>query len=236
MVPSEPDGLLCNGWAWDPVLRELRHYPRKGKGWGGEPDGVERLALARSVTWHRWAQAPMASATGRAMPGVLSRIVVEYEGGANLTLNENDRECAGKLAKAIAEAYGLEVQVAGAPDGRRPGNLPKPDALGRLLSRRQGVDVALDPAAGEITVRRRRLFFLRSRRRHSISEVRRLELSYEVRGPWETFTVWAIVGIGDERLPLASYTGYEGWADPEEWRVFTQDLARSLGVEARILG
>jgi len=177
----------------------------------------------------------MATATGRAMPGVLSRVVVEYEGGGNLTLNENDRDCAGKLAEAIAAAYGLEVQMAGAPDGRRPGNLPKPDPLGRLVSRRGGVEVALDPAAGEMTVRRRRLFFLRSRRRCSLLEVRRLELSYEVRGPWETFTVWALLGDHEERLPLASYTGYEGWADPEEWRGFTQDLARSLGVAATIL-
>lgn len=232
-MPSE-EGFLCNGWAWDPVLRELRHYPRMGKKFGVEPDGVERLAPARSVTWYRWAQAPMATATGRAMPGILSRIVVEYEGGGNLTLNENDRDCAAKLAKAIAGAFGLEVQMAGAPDGRRRGNVPGPDPLGRLVARRGRVEVALDPAAGEIRVRKRRFAFLRARRTYRLAEVRRLELSYEVRGPWETFTVWALLGDAGERLPVASYTGYEGWADPEEWREFTRELAGSLGVEASV--
>jgi len=64
------------------------------------------------------------------------------------------------------------------------------------------------------------------------AEVRRLELGYEVKGPVETFTVYAAVGPEEEKLALASYQGFEGWADPGEWREFTQDLARSLGVEA----
>jgi hypothetical protein len=61
--------------------------------------------------------------------------------------------------------------------------------------------------------------------------VRRLELTFEVQGPMETFTLWALVGVAEERMPIASYRGYEGWADPEEWREFARETARSLGVE-----
>jgi len=74
--------------------------------------------------------------------------------------------------------------------------------------------------------------FGKSRRNFRTSEIRRLELGYEVKGPVEIFTVYAAVGPEEEKLALASYQGFEGWADPGEWREFTQDLARSLGVEA----
>ena len=61
--------------------------------------------------------------------------------------------------------------------------------------------------------------------------MRRLELTYEVEGPTETFTLWALVGTEEERLAIASYQGYEGWAEPEEWREFAREMGRSLGVD-----
>ena len=45
---------------------------------------------------------------------------------------------------------------------------------------------------------------------------------------------FAVIGPEEVRVPVAAYTGFEGWADPGEWREFTEDLARSLGVEARL--
>ena len=94
--------------------------------------------------------------------------------------------------------------------------------------------VVLDEVGGEITVTKRGRLWGKQRRTMRTNEVRRLELGYEVTGPVETFTVWAVVGPEEEKIPLASYSGYEGWADPEEWRGFTQELGRSLGVEARV--
>jgi hypothetical protein len=229
-MPEDSD-FLCGGWIWDPVMRELRYHERTRKGWKEEPEQVERLPAVRSVTWHRWSQAPMQTATGQVMPSNLSRLVVAYESGGDLTLNENDRDCAGKLARAIAEAYGLEVEEEGAPGGRQPGNLPARDEMGRLVSRSGRVEVTLDKVAGEIVEARRRFPFGRSRRRFSLAEVRRLELTYEVKGPLETFTLWAVVGPEEERLAVASYQGYEGWADPQEWREFARETGWSLGVD-----
>jgi hypothetical protein len=230
-MPEDSD-FLCGGWIWDPLLRELRYHERTRKGWKEEPEQVERLPAVRSVTWHRWSQAPMQTATGQVMPSSLSRLVVAYEGRGDLTLNENDRECAGKLARVIAEAYGLEVVEEGAPGGRQRGTLPSRDEMGRLVSRSGRVEVTLDKAAGEIVEARRRFPFGRSRRRFSLAEVRRLELTYEVKDPLETFTLWALVGPEEEqRLAIASYQGYEGWADPEEWREFAREMGRSLGVD-----
>ena len=97
-MPEDSD-LLCEGWLWDPVLRELRHYPRKRKGWADEADATERLKPVRAVTWYRWSQAPMATHTGQAMGTSFSRVVVAYEGGGDLTVNESNRECAGKIAR-----------------------------------------------------------------------------------------------------------------------------------------
>ncbi len=236
-MPEDSD-FLCGGWIWDPVLRELRYHERTRKGWKDEPEQVERLPAVRSVAWHRWSQAPMQTATGQVMPSSLSRVVVVSAGGGDPTLNENDRECAGKLVRAIAEAYGLEVVEEGAPGGRQPGNLPSRDEMGRLVSRSGRVEVTLDRAAGEIVEARHRFPFGRSRRRFSLAEVCCLELTYEVKGPLETFTLWALVGPEEEpgtgpsgRLPVASHQGYEGWADPEEWREFAREMGRSLGVE-----
>jgi hypothetical protein len=217
---------------WDRVMRELRYHERTRKGWKEEPEQVERLPAVRSVTWHRWSQAPMQTATGGVMPSSLSRVVAAYDGGGDLTLNENDRDCAGKLARAIAEAYGLEVVEEGAPGGRRRGNLPQRDEMGRLVSHSGRTEVTLDEVAREIVESRQRFPFGKSRRRFSLAEVRRLELTYEVKGPLETFTLWAVVGPEErERLPVVSYQGYEGWADPEEWREFAREMGRSLGVE-----
>ena len=237
MTPEDSD-FLCGGWLWDPVLRELRHHRRGRKGWEDEPEAVERLRPARSVTWYRWSQAPMQTATGESMPSRFSRIVIVYEGGGDLTINENDRECAEKLARAIAEAYRLEMVEEGAPGGRRAGTVPERDEMGRLVNRSGRTEVVMDEAAGEIVETRRRFPFGKSHRRIALAEVRRLELTYEMKGPLETFTLWAAVGPQEEpgtglsgRLAIASYEGYEGWADPEEWREFAREMGRSLGVE-----
>ena len=232
-MPEDSD-LLCEGWLWDPVLRELRHYARKRKGWADEADAIERLKPVRAVTWYRWSQAPMATHTGQAMGTSFSRVVAAYEGGGDLTVNESNRECAGKVAQAIAETYGLEVKEEGAPGGRRAGNLPSRDSMGRLVNRQARLEVVLDESAGEILVARSKRPFGKSRRRIRTTEVRRLELGCEVKGPLERYSVWAIVGPEEEQISLASYEGYEGWADPAEWREFVQELARSLGVEARV--
>ena len=229
-MPDDAD-FLCGGWIWDPVHRELRFHTRTRKGWKDEPEQVERPHAVASVTWHRWSQAPMQTATGDVIPASHSRVVVAYEGGGDLTINEANRECAGKLAGAIAGAYGLEVVEDGAPGGRRPGNLPARDEMGRLVSSLGREEVTLDEAAREIVVARRRFPFGRSRRRVPVAEVRRLELTYEVKGPFETFTVWALAGPEESRVAVAAYQGYEGWADPEEWREFARELGRSLGVD-----
>lgn len=233
MTPDQSD-FICQDWIWDPVLRDLRKHRRKGKGWKDEPEAVERLQSVKSVTWHRWSQAPMQTSTGQMMPSSLSRIVAAYETGGDLTINEYDRACAEKLARAIANAYGLSVNEEGAPGGSRGGNLPARDQMGRLVNGANRSQVVLDEIAGEMTVLKPKRPFGKSRRSIRTSEVRRLELGYEVKGPAETFTVWAVVGAEDEKIPLASYSGFEGWADPEEWREFTQELGRSLGVEARV--
>ena len=225
--------LLCGNWAWDPVLRELRYYKKRGrKGMEAEPEAVERLRAAQSVTWHKWSQQPMQSQTGEVMGAQHSRIIVQFEGGGDVTLNEADRACAEKLARAIADSYGLPVSEAGAP-GRRAGNLPRRDEMGRLVHRDGRTEVVLDDVAGEVTVTRQKRPLGKSRRTFRTSEIRRLELGYEVRGPLETFTVWALLP-DESKIPLASYSGYEGWADPGEWREFAADLARKLGVPADV--
>ncbi|MCH7617775.1 MAG: hypothetical protein J4N36_03160 [Chloroflexi bacterium] len=233
-MPDESE-ILCGDWAWDAVLRELRHFPRKGKGHADEPDGVERLPPVRSVTWYRWSQAPMQAHTGGdPMPAGLSRVVAEYQGGGNLTVNELDRDCAGQIAEAIASAEGLEVQHEGAPTGRSGGNLPQRDEMGRLRATSGRSDIILDEVAGEVQVSRRKRLLGREKRSYSTSEIRHLELTYETKGSQETFAVVAVIGPEEVRVTVASYTGFEGWAEPGEWREFTEDLARSLGVEARL--
>jgi len=232
-MSPESSEFLCGDWVWDPVLKELRHHQRKKKGWEDEPDGAERLNPVRAVTWHRWSQAPMPTSTGQAMRSQQSRIVAAYEGGGDLTIDEPERGCAEKLARTIAAAYGLEVSGAGAPTGRRGGNLPKRDEMGRLVTVVGKTQVVLDEVGGDIIVSEKRML---GKKRRSIrtSEIRWVELEYTVRGPIERFAVQAVVGVEGEKLPLAVYEGYEGWADPQEWREFTNELARSLGVEARI--
>lgn len=228
----EDHEFLCDGWVWDQAMRELRKYRRKRKGWEEEPEAVERLDAAKSVTLHLWSQPPMQTSTGEMMPGRMARVVVAYERGGELEISESDRECAEKLARAIAGSFGIEVSKEGAPGGRRGGNLPKRDEMGRLVNTSGKTTVILDDVAREITVSRKRFPIGRKRRSIQLAELRRLELGYDVKGVEETYTVWGVVGLGEEeRLPLASYTGYEGWADPGEWREFTEELARSLGVD-----
>ena len=233
-MPDERE-ILCGDWAWDEILRELRHFPRKGKKLADEPDAVERLQPVRSVTWHRWSQAPMQAHTGGGpMPAALSRVVAEYEGGGDLTVNELNRDCAGQIAEAIASAYGLDVQHEGAPTGRSGGNLPQRDEMGRLRATSGRSDVILDEITGEVLVSRRKRLLGREKRSYNTSDIRHVELTYELAGAQETFAVVAVIGPEEVRVPVASYTGFEGWADPVEWREFTEDLARTLGVEARL--
>jgi hypothetical protein len=231
----EASEFLCGDWVWDATLRELRHYPRKKKGWAEEPDAAERLEPVRSVTWYRWSQAPMMTSTGQPTGTSQSRVVAAYERGGDLTIDEADRGCAEQLAKAIAGAFGLEVLLEGAPTGRRGGNLPSRDQMGRLVNRSGREEVILDEVAGEITVVTSKRLFGKSRRVIRTAELRHLELEYTVKGPMERFAVVAaLAGAEERRLALVAFEGYEGWADPAEWREFTQELARSLGVEARI--
>lgn len=230
-MPPDDSEILCEGWAWDPVLRELRKFKRGRKGWEDEPEAVERLSPASSVTIHRWSQPPMQTSTGQIMPSSMARVVVAYEGGGNLEVSENDRSCAEKLAGAIAESYGLPIVEEGAPGGRRGGNLPERDDMGRLRGVTGKSQVVLDETLREITVSTSRFPIGKKRRTIQLAELRRLELTYEVRGAAERFTIWGVVTYDEERIALASYEGYEGWADPQEWRDFTEEVGRSLGVE-----
>jgi hypothetical protein len=232
----DPSEFLCGDWVWDAAMRELRHYERRKKGWSEEPDAAEQLKSVRSVTWYRWAQAPMQTSTGQMLGASQSRIVAAYEGGGDLTIDEPDRGCAEKLANAIASTYGLEVVAEGAPSGRRGGNLPSRDEMGRLVNKSGKQEVVLDEVGGEITIVESKRLFRKSRRSIRTSEIRRLEFVAEVQGSVERFNVFAIVGREEEKIPLASFEGYEGWADPQEWREFTEELARSLGVEAQVEG
>lgn len=227
----EPGEFLCGNWVWDPILKELRYYERAGKKWRDAPEAVERLKPVKSVTWYRWSQAPMASTTGQMMSPRMSRVVAAYEGGGDLTINEVERDCAGQLAEALAGAFGLKVMHAGAPTGRRRGNLPPRDSMGRLVDRSGQTETILDETAGEVTVTTRKRFFGKTRRAYRLSEIRRLELAYELRDPTERYALTALLGPEEERVAVASYEGYEGWADPAEWPEFAADVAQRLGVQ-----
>jgi hypothetical protein len=230
----DPSEFLCGDWVWDPTMREMRHYERKKKGWADEPDAVERVPEVSSVTWYRWSQAPMMTSTGQPTSATQSRVVAAYRQGGDLQIDEADRGCAEKLAQALAETFRLEVQLEGAPTGRRGGNLPSRDQMGRLVNEDGRQRIVLDEVASEITVETSKKLFRKSRRSIRTSEIKHVELEYTVKGPTERFAVVAVLaGPEQERLPLASFEGYEGWAEPAEWRTFTEDLAHSLGVEAR---
>jgi len=231
----EASEFLCGDWVWDASLRELRHYPRQKKGWADEPDATERLEPVRSVTWHRWSQTPMMTSTGQPTSASQSRVVAMYERGGNLQVDEADRGCAERIAKAIAGVFGLEVLLEGAPTGRRGGNLPSRDQMGRLVNVSGREEVILDEVASEITVVTSKRLFGKSRRVIRTTEVKTLALEYTVKGPTERFAVVAaLAGPEEERLALVSYEGFEGWADPAEWREFTKELARTFSVEALI--
>jgi len=228
-----PEGeLLCGGWAFDATLREMRHYPRKGKGYADKPDAVERLDPATSVTLYLWSQQPMGSATGdRPLNSSQARVEVVYQDGRKLTINENDRACARKIGDAIAAAYGMSLIERGAPSGTKGGNLPTRDEMGRLRYSDGKTSTVLDETIGELEVKRARRLRPDEKRKFATSEIRRLSLGREIRGPMESFVVYALLAPEDDRIPIAGYTGWEGWADPEEWRTFTKDLAQSLRVD-----
>lgn len=230
----EPGDFLCGSWVWDALLKELRFYERAGKAWKEQPEAVERLQPVKSVTWYRWSQAPMMSGTGQAMGSRMSRVVAAYEGGGDLTINEAERDCAEKIADAIATAFGLDVRHAGAPTGRHGGNLPSRDSMGRLVDRSGRTETVLDDTAGELTVTTKKRVIGKSRRVWPTSEIRRLELLYEVRGPLERYVLSALLGPEEERVTVASYEGYEGWAEPGEWREFASGLGQRLGAELRL--
>jgi hypothetical protein len=234
-VPDESE-FLCGDWVWDPVLREMRHFPRHKKTHAEEPDAIERLESARRVVLHRWSQQPMQTATGDVMSANQARVIVEYVDGRKLEINEPDRQCAARIATTIADAYGLTVEELGAPTGRMGGNVPRRDQMGRLVNTDGRTETKLDETAGLLEITRRKRPFGKERRELRTSSIRRLELTQETSGASETFTVWAVVGAEEERLPIASYAGLEGWSDPDEWRGFTEELARRLGVEVRLPG
>lgn len=230
-MPDESD-LLCGGWAFDASLREMRHYPRHKKGYADTPDAVERLEPAKSVTLYQWSQQPMGSATGdRPLGASQARVEVVYEDGRKLTINEDDRTCARRIGEAIAASYGMPLLERGAPSGASGGNLPKRDQMGRLRYSDGKTTTILDDSIGELQVKRGKRFFRDEKQAYRTSEIRRLELAREVRGPTETYVVYALVGPEEERVPVAGYSGYEGWADAEEWRGFTKELAQILHVE-----
>ncbi len=231
-MPEESE-FLCGDWMWDASLRELRHFPRKKKGHAEHPDATERLDPAKAVVLYLWSQQPMMSSqTGdRHSNPSIARLEVEYVDGRKLTINEPRRDCARTLAGAIAAAYGLEVREEGAPTGRRGGNLPSRDEMGRLRFDDGKVQTTLDEATGELTVSRKKSLGRKSRQTFRTADIRRLELAREVSGPVETITVYAILAPEDEAVPVAGYSGFEGWADVEEWRGFTAEVARWLGVQ-----
>lgn len=227
MAPEDSD-FLCRGWVWDSALGELRYYERTRKGWKEEPEQVERLRPMRSLTWHRWSQVPMRTPYGRPASPSLSHIVIEFEGGGSLSINENDRQCAAKLTATLAGAFGVEVVEVGAP-GRKFPTVPQPDQMGRWLSRFGRTEVVVDKTLREIVATTRRLGLSTGQRRIPFSEVRRLELGHVLKGPSEEYRLTAVYGPEERRLPLIEYRGYEGWSLPGEWEAFARQLADELG-------
>jgi hypothetical protein len=205
---------------------------------------VEQIPSATAVTLYRWSQTPMASATGEVSSGRYNRVEVKYADGRSLSINEDDRQCARSLADRVAEAFGLAVELQGAPDGRRRGNLPRRDERGFLRCNDGKTETVLDEVGGELRTSTKKRLLGKDKRSFSTTDIRRLELAYTVGTPSrgrqqmfgpsiETFTLYAVVGSEEERVPIAGYTGFEGWADPEEWREFAGETARWLGVEWR---
>ncbi|HXG35503.1 MAG TPA: hypothetical protein VNL15_00885 [Dehalococcoidia bacterium] len=229
----EERDFICQGWQYDPVMRELRVYKRERRGWSAEPLDTVQLGEVRKVVWRRWSQQPaQPHFGGEAMPASLSRIIVTFADGRELTLNENDRDCAEKLASLMAREAGLALEQAGAPD-RGLRTTPEKDAMGRYFSRAGKTEVVTDMVVREITASARRFPLRRSRQRIPFSEVRRLELAYTVNLPFEEYAVVAVYGPQEERLPLIVYRSWEGWAVSEEWQQFARELGQEMGVEVR---
>ncbi|MEO8458536.1 MAG: hypothetical protein ABI559_12085 [Chloroflexota bacterium] len=230
-MPDESE-FLCGDWLWDGTLRELRHYPRRKKGHAETPDSTEQLPSAKAVTLYLWSQQPMSAHTGGGPSGaIMARLDVTYEDGRKLTINESNRECARTLASTIAAASGLTVVEEGAPTGRKGGNLPQRDSMNRLQYDDGRVKSTLDEGMGELRTSKRKRLMGKDSGVYRAADIRRLELAREVSGPMESITVYAIVLPDESEVPVAGYTGFEGWADVEEWRGFTAELARSLGVQ-----
>ena len=218
----------CGGWTWDPARRELCFHERKGADRQGEPVQVEKLRPVKSVILHKWSQAPMRSPSGRSIPGHLSRIVIRFEDGGDITINENDRRCARLLAEAVATTYGLDVEEAGAPGERRPSILPVADRAGRLVSRLGSVQTVVDRNTGEIIETRGR-FLGKKKRIVQFANVRRLELHRRVKGSTEQLSLTAIYGPEEQRVLVAGYEGFEGWSSSEAWHDFGHSMARAMG-------
>jgi hypothetical protein len=224
MAPEESD-FICRGWAWDSLQRELRVYKRERKRWSEKPEETVQLRDVEWVRWHRWAQA------GRRGAESLSRIVVRFADG-ELALNENDRECAEKLASTLASVFEVAVEEVGAPGERLPGTTPSLDEMGRLASRQGRTETVVDTSAGEIVETTKKRFGLSTnQRRIPFGEVRRLELAHEVKGPMEEYRLTAVHGVEEQRVLVALYQGFEGWAIREEWQEFAESLGRTLGAE-----
>ena len=163
---------------------------------------VEQLKPVRSVTWHRWSQAPMQTATGQVQPSNLSRVVAAYEGGGDLTVNEYDRTCAEKLAlddRGGLRPAGDRRGSAGRAARRKP-TISRPDGAARdhvwaRGSRRSTTWPARSrsPSAAVCGAR--------SAARCGRTRYAAWSWTTSVKGPVETFTVWAIVGLRGGEAP-----------------------------------
>ncbi|HZP25734.1 MAG TPA: hypothetical protein VFB90_01675 [Dehalococcoidia bacterium] len=233
-MTAAPDSrdFICQGWQYDPVMRQLRVYAQEKRNtWSAEPLSEVQLADVKRIVWHRWSQQPgRPHHGGDILPQSLSRIVVAFADGRELTLDENDRECAEKLANLLATESRVQLETAGAPSAG-PSTLPQRDAQGRYRSLVGKTETALDMAMREIDVNAHRFPLRRSRQRIPFSEVRHLALEYSVKLPFEEYALVAAYGPEEQRLPVIVYRGWEGWADAEEWRRFAQELASELGVQ-----
>ncbi len=231
---GEERDFICQGWQYDPVMRELRVYSREKKDrWSAEPLDTIQLGSMARIVWHRWSQQPSQPHYGGDVPvASQSRIVVTFSDGRELSLSENDRDCAGQLAALLGRESGLKVEETGAP-GRNLRTTPLRDSQGRYAGPVGKAALATDMVTREVTVTSRRFPLRRRQLRIPFAEVRRLELEYSVKLPFEEYAVVATYGPDEQRQPIIVYRGWEGWAGPEEWRRFAQELASEMSVELK---
>lgn len=230
--------FICQGWQYDPVMRELRVYEQEKRNkWSEEPLSTVQLSEVKRILWRRWSQqSGRPHHGGDILPQSLSRIVVTFADGRELTLDENDRECAEKLANLLASETKVTLETAGAPSSSPGSTLPQRDNQGRYRSRDGKTEVTMDTVTREIEANTHRFPLRRSRQRVPFSEVRRLALEYSVKLPFEEYAVVAAYGPEEQRLPVIVYRSWEGWADVEEWRRFAQELASDMGVQLSFKG